>query len=117
MVVPGPGPGVLRIRTAITDVVPSNPTMDNVTGILPQARVISAAAKATTGWHLYVGEASMEGEMLDSQTGERLAAAVDRWTGTKGFIDTEKDPLKHAKQAIDVWAKRLRERLDNFYGK
>jgi hypothetical protein len=116
-IVARPGPGVLRIRAAITDVVPSNPTMDTVTGILPQARAVSAVARVTTGSDLYVGQAAAEAELLDSQTGERLAAAVDRKAGTKGLIEIEKDPLKDAKNAIDWWAKRVRERLDDLYGK
>ena len=116
-IVAKPGPGVLRFRTAITDVVPSNPTMDTITGIVPQARAISAIAKVTTGSDLYVGQASAEAELLDSQTGDRLGAVVDRRVGTKGLIEVETDPLKDAKQAIDLWAKRLRERLDSLYEK
>ncbi len=116
-IVARPGPGVLRLRTAITDVVPSNPTMDTITGIVPQARAISTVARLTTGSDLYVGQASAEAELLDSQTGERLGAVVDRRVGTKGLIEVEKDPLKDARQAIDLWAKKLRERLDDLYEK
>lgn len=106
-----PGPGVLRIRVAITNVVPTNPAMDALTGTVPQARLISGISKVTTGTSLFVGEASTEIEIRDSQTNQVLAEAVDRRAGEKKFLEV-KDKWTDAKEAMDYWAKRLRQRLD-----
>ncbi|UCD56892.1 MAG: DUF3313 domain-containing protein [Candidatus Hydrogenedentota bacterium] len=106
-----PGPGVLRVRVAITNVEPSNPTMDTVSAVVPQMRLVSAAKKGVTGTHMYVGEASMEAEIYDSQTNERLAAAIDTRAGEKEIFD-EKDKWADAREAMDSWAERLRQRLD-----
>lgn len=106
-----PGPGVLRIRVAITNVIPTNPTMDAITGTVPQTRLLSAVSKATTGKSLFVGEASAEFELRDAQTNDLLAEAVDRRAGEKKFLQV-KDNWTDAKEAMDYWAKRLRQRLD-----
>jgi len=112
-VVDQPGPEVLWVRVAITDVEPSNPTANTMSSIIPVGMAVSAAAKATTDANLGTGEAATEMEVLDSMTKERLAAAVDRRQGGKmafrgKWVDTE--------QAFDYWAKRFRERLDSLRG-
>jgi hypothetical protein len=108
-VVDQPGPDVLWVRVAITDVVASNPTANTLSSIVPVGMVVSAAAKVTTDVNMGTGEAATEMEVLDSMTKERLAAAVDRRQGGKAafrgkWVDTQ--------QAFDFWAKRFRERLD-----
>lgn len=106
-----PGPGVLRIRVAITNVIPTNPTLDAITGIVPQTRLISGISKVTTGNNLFVGEASAEFEVTDSQTNKVLAEAVDHRAGQKKLLEV-KDKWTDAKEAMDYWAKRMRQRLD-----
>ena len=108
-VVDKPGPDVLWVRAAIVDVVPSNPTANTLSSIVPIGVAVSAAAKATTDATLGTGEAATEIEVLDSLTKQRLAAAVDRRQGGKAafrgkWVDT--------KQAFDYWAKRFRQQLD-----
>ena len=108
-----PGPDVLWVRVAITDVVASNPTANTMSSIIPIGIAVSAAAKATMDANLGTGEAATEMEVLDSTTKERLAAAVDRRQGGKmafrgKWVDTQ--------QAFDYWAKRFRERLDGLRG-
>lgn len=109
-VVDKPGPDVLWVRAAITDVVPSNPTSNTLSSIVPIGIAVSAATKATTDANLGTGEAATEIEILDSVSKKRLAAAVDRRQGGKAafrgkWVDTQ--------QAFDYWAKRFRTRLDD----
>lgn len=113
-IVDQPGPGVLWVRVAITDIVPSNPTANTLSSIVPIGMAVSVAAKATTDANMGTGEAATEIEILDSMSKERLAAAVDRRQGGKAafrgkWVDTQ--------QAFDFWAKRFRERLDQARGK
>jgi hypothetical protein len=108
-VVDQPGPDVLWVRVAITDVVPSNPTANTLSSIIPVGLVVAGATKAVSDANLGTGEAATEMEVLDSMTKERLAAAVDRRQGGKSafrgkWVDT--------KQAFEYWAKRFRKRLD-----
>ena len=112
-VVDQPGPDVLWVRVAITDMVPSNPTANTLSSIIPVGMVVAGATKAASDANLGTGEAATEMEVLDSMTKERLAAAVDRRQGGKSafrgkWVDT--------KQAFEYWAKRFRERLDDLRG-
>ncbi len=112
-VVDQPGPGVLRVRVAVTDVKPSKPVANTMSTILPIGWVVAGATKVASDENVGTGEAATEMEVLDAMTGERLAAAVDRRQGGKmafrgKWTDTE--------DALDFWAKRFRERLDEMRG-
>jgi len=91
-VVDQPGPNVIRVRAAITDVEPSNPV-----------------AKAVSVDNIGTGGAEAEMELLDSMSSERLAAAVD---SRRGGTPASRAVWEDTKDAFDYWAKRFRERLD-----
>lgn len=112
-IVDQPGPGVLRVRIAITGIKPSKPAANTLSTIIPVGIVAAGATKAASGDNLGTGEASTEMEILDSLSGERLAAAVDRRQGGKGVFRGKWDDTK---EAFDFWAKRFRERLDEARG-
>lgn len=110
-VVNAPGEDVLRIRAAITDVIPGKPVTGTLSTLIPIGIAISGTKKAATGTHASVGQTAVEAELIDSLTYERLAAAVDRRAGKKGAFRGEWDD---AKDAFDLWAERLRNRLDEW---
>lgn len=99
-----PGPGVARVRIALTDVM------------------TSPARQLLPGWRLRdprsdePGGASMEAEILDSLTGEQIAALVETQRG-------EQVPLANltrwsgARAAMRDWAERFRQRLDEAHGR
>jgi hypothetical protein len=91
-VVDQPGPNVIRVRAAITDVEPSDPV-----------------AKALSVDNIGTGGAEAEIELLDSMSSERLAAAVDR---RQGGQPASRGVWEDTKDAFDYWARRFRERLD-----
>jgi hypothetical protein len=91
-VVDQPGPNVIRVRAAITDVEPSDPV-----------------AKALSVDNIGIGGAEAEMELLDSMSSERLAAAVDSRRGGK---PASRGVWEDTKDAFDYWAGRFRERLD-----
>ncbi|MDA8326326.1 MAG: DUF3313 family protein, partial [Nitrospiraceae bacterium] len=113
-VVGEPGPDVLRVRVAITDIEPGNPVRSGMTTVLPIGLAVSIIQKGATGKYPGVGSASMEAEFLDSLTNERLAAAIDKRAGSKfsGF-----SKFASAKEAFDFWSKRLRIFLDKAHGR
>jgi hypothetical protein len=90
-----PGPNVLRVRVAITDV-----------------------AKASGGKpgdpDYSVGSAAMEAEILDSVTGERQAAAIDRIEGSQAGTDVPREWV-HVKGAFVEWSNRLLDFLDSYH--
>lgn len=110
-----PGPGVMRIRVGITQAGKNIPVLDNVTAIHPGSILMSKGKKQLTGTEALVGSASVEGEATDSQTGELLAAAVDRrgggkyaWKSLKSWEDVE--------QAYTYWGKKARWRFCDMRG-
>jgi hypothetical protein len=106
-----PGPDVIRIRVAITDLSPSKPGMSAVSTVLPIGLGLSIVKKAATGKHTGVGETSMEMEVVDSLTNERFAAAIDEYSGGKLSGLTK---WGSAEEAFKFWTERIRKRLDEY---
>lgn len=106
-----PGPGVMRLRIALTGIEVPSRAGSTLSSILPVGLVVSFASKAATGEHTNVGSATMEALITDSVTGNTIIAAVDRRAGEKG-TDVIKDPQVAAKNAFKWWAQRLRVTLD-----
>ena len=100
-VVEVPGSGTATIRLGITDV-------DDTSGVLN----ISIYAKITGAG---LGGAAMEGEVIDSVTGEQIGAAI-RWGSGSRFFRAGFTHTGDAKILIDRWAKGLRERIDKGHG-
>jgi hypothetical protein len=94
---------VARIRVAITDLDETNVAL----AAIPQTRVISGAG---------VGGAAMEAEVVNSMTGQQIAAVVESKAGSR-MPFTGLSDWGGAKSAMDEWAKRLKERLDEAKGK
>lgn len=110
IVVPKLVPGTLRLEMALTEAVPSNVGMDVVTTLVPPARLFSGAKELATGTQAFVGRASVEGKITDTDTGELLFAAVDRRVG-RNTLDGSMNSWNDVKQAFRYWATRLSERL------
>ncbi len=91
-----PGPGVARIRTAITDIDETS-----LVTLYPGAKISG----------LGLGGAALEAEIIDSSTGEQIAGLVEVQKGSRiPFVGLGK--WDAAKQAMDEWAKRLKKRLE-----
>jgi hypothetical protein len=109
-IVDAPAAGVLDIQIAITDAEKSNPTLDTVSSVLPQALVVSNLTGLVTGTPAFVGEAQAEIKLADGATGDLLAAAVDRRVGGKSLAGST-DSWADVETAFKYWAQRLRYRL------
>jgi hypothetical protein len=105
-----PGPTVMRMRVAITEAGKGIPVLDNLTAAYPGTLVMSKGKKLLTGTESFVGKASVEVEVTDSQTGELLAAGVDRRGGGK-YAWKALNRWEDAEQAWTYWAKKARYRL------
>jgi hypothetical protein len=109
-----PGSLTMRLRVALTDIKSSQVVMDTLSTILPIGLAVDMISYAATGTHTYVGGANAEMELLDSVTGQRLAAAVDGRSGRKITGQFDKfSQWKDVKDACDFWAQRIALRLDD----
>jgi hypothetical protein len=107
-----PGPGVMRLRIALTEAENANVALDTISTVVPVGLALSGLQAAATGSCAFVGSAGVEAELQDSQTGTRLMAAVDRRVGGKMTGQGDKfDEWRTVKNAIDFWAQKLQTRL------
>ncbi len=114
-IVDEPGPGVLRIRMAITEARGANLLMNDVTGLVPQLRLVTMIGGMATDTAKFVGKCSGEAEITDSMSGERLAAGADERVGTKdprNMLNKWSD----VESAFEDWAELLRAKLERLRG-
>jgi hypothetical protein len=125
------GPDVLRLRIAVTDLVPNKPEASVTTLVVPFLWVGEAgagAAKSEVGTTPFTGQATIEFEALDSTSSEQLAAYIEtrnakKYNWSKGVSEGVSSYMKayskwdYTKQAIDSWVDLLRKRLDEAHGK
>lgn len=110
--VTAPGPGVMRLRVAITEARGSKVLLDTFSSVMPPAVALSALKTGITGAGTAVGSAGAECEALDSVSGARLFGAVDARVGRKYTGKFDKFDKWHAvTDAFDYWAERLQTRL------
>ena len=115
MFVNEPSAETMRLRVAITEARGSKVVMDTISSIIPIGMAIGLVKKVAVGTNLSVGKASVELEILDSQTGERLVAAVDERAGRKYTGKFDKFQKYHTvEDAFDFWAEKLKKRLAEF---
>lgn len=131
------GPGVLRVRMAITELIPAKPAMSVVVLVTPYATVADLASGSVSnkeaGSPPYLGDTAIEVEVLDSETNDQLGAYVERRVPKKYNVDTSEGAggavqtyassyfksyteWGYTKAAFDYWAKGLRRRLDEARG-
>lgn len=108
-----PGPAVLSLRAAITEMLPGKPARNLLTTVSPGGLVLSTLSRAATGAHLYVGRATVEAEVVDSTTEQRFIALVDREAGAKHQVGQGAKEWGHVKAMFDAWALDFRKRLDD----
>jgi len=110
--VTSPGVDTMRLRIAVTEAKGSMVVMDTLSTVMPIGLAISAVKRVALGTHSAVGKAGAEMELLDSVSGERLAAAVDERAGRKITLRFDKFSRYHTVEgAFDYWTERLQERL------
>jgi hypothetical protein len=110
-IVTNPGPNTLVVRCAITQASKSAPVRNLLTSIVPFGIAANILKTAVFGTGIGVGEVQIEAELLDGQTNERLAAAVDRRCGTKALRTKFDGSWGDVKLAFDFWSQRLETRL------
>lgn len=111
-VVEQPGPDVLRLRAALTQAKGAKVALRTMSTLLPQALLLGSAVGLSADTASTVGTATIEMELLDSITGERLAAAVDQRAGTKSLLTTRTfSTWGDVEAAANFWAERVAQFL------
>jgi len=106
-VVNSPGKGVLRVRLAITN-VKMKKKKRGLLGYMPIGAAITAL-KDVAGKRIVLTDAAIEGELLDSESNDKLAILVDSQASDAG---KGKDSWDALEGTLTFYAKRFRQRLD-----
>jgi len=131
-VVEKPGPGVLAIRIALTNLVPTDVSRSVTGTVVPYAFVAEAGSGVATGRPAgstpYMGETGMEmqfrdgasaavlAECRDTEIGRKYAADMDggvtgaAQTWASGYLNSFQS-WSYAKNAFDKWSALTAERL------
>jgi len=126
------GAGVLRVRIALTDLVPTNTTASLVGTAVPYGFVAEIGSGAATGRPAgstpYLGQTGMEVQFRDGASGQVVAECADREIGLKyaadvnagaagaaenwvnGYMDSFSQ-WTYAKTAFDKWAIEFAQRF------
>ncbi len=105
-----PGPGVMRLRLAISDVEATNPLLNTSTTVVPAARLLSEGQRLATGTQTFAGSATLEAEFVDTETGRQLAAGVDRRFGKKQIANSA-SRWGQVRKIFDNWAEEMTRSL------
>jgi len=132
------GPGVLQLRIALTDLVPTG-TLDSMTGtLIPYGFVAEAGSGVAKGLPAgstpYMGETGMQvqfrdggtgrvvGECADTEIGRKYAASVDKGatnattTWVNGYMDSFTS-WSYAQDAFNKWAAEFAQRFNQLRDK
>jgi len=124
-IVTEPGPDVMRLRIAITDLAPTKTAVTVLVLVTPYATVadLASGAASKSGSPPYLGHAAIEVEGIDSETLQQVFAYVEQRFGKKYDPENPGSYFKaysewaYVQQAFDYWAKKLHARLDEVHGK
>ncbi len=107
-VVSEPGPDVLRVRVAITDLKQSKPVLSGVTSVVPVGLAVSLVKKGSQDTWTGSGATRAEMMVLDSVTNEVLAAGMDERSA--GFTERF-SKWGSTEEAFKFWGERFTKRL------
>jgi len=113
-IVTSPGPGVLRLRVALTEAKSTMVVLNAVATIVPQIRTVSTLTGLAANTSLTVGSATIEGDVRDSLTQERLAAFVDKRIGQRSLRGL--GTWSQVDAAFDHWGEQFANRLAELRG-
>jgi hypothetical protein len=137
-VVAKPGPGVLRVRIVLYDLVPTQPLVSVGIFFTPYAAIPELLSGPVTGEAAgaapYLGRTGIAVQFMDSRSGQVVAEFTDDRFGKKYVIDTGRGAVSavttgvadyvraystwaYAQQAFDAWAAQFRRRLDQIHGR
>jgi len=109
-IVAEPGPDVVRLRFAITDLKQSRPGLSAVTTVIPIGLAISAVKKGAGGSWTGSGATSVEFMAIDSMSNDVIAVAQDE---KKAGFEERFSKWGSAEEAFGFWAERIKLFLDS----
>jgi hypothetical protein len=108
-IVSEPGPDVLRLRIAVTDIKSSKPGMSAISSVMPVGLGISLIKKGASGSWSGSGSTSAEAMVVDSMTNDVIAVAKD--DRSAAFTDRF-SKWGSAEESFKFWGERIKLFMD-----
>lgn len=105
-----PGPGVIAVRAAVTDVETSSPVSNAMTSVVPVGILISAGKQLATGQAIGVGKCTVEMRFVDSASNKTLAMFADTKFGKK-YDSASYTKTGQTEEAMKEWSTLMKERI------
>lgn len=109
-IVDAPGPGVLHLRAAITD-IRANKKGKNLLSFTPVG-LVKQGIDSVTGLNIVLRTVTAEAELRDAVSGERLIAVIDPYAGYPSSGNTRKASWDEVTDTLDNWAQRLAAQIN-----
>ncbi|WP_449242882.1 DUF3313 domain-containing protein [Desulfovibrio sp.] len=110
-----PGPGVLRISAAVTNVRPSNPVRNSISSVLPVGILLSLGERAAIGRDPNVGGCSVAIRFSDAASGKTMGLFSDDRQGDK-YDSANFSETGQAEKAMTDWAALIQRRILVLWG-
>ena len=114
-VVSEPGPGVMGIRMAITNVYAKKARL-RPRHIIPVAAIVRIG-KTAKGNNIALADATIEVEMVNMETYERLGALVDKYSADPEKKKKDETSWKGINEVLDFYATPFRGTMDKAHGR
>lgn len=112
--VTSPQPHTLRISVAIIKLKEADVAMKTVSTVIPQARLISSLASAGSGKPpSFVGQASVQSNVVDAETGELLSEGADARVGGQTLNSVSMNSWTDVENIMKFWVARSTYNLCN----
>ena len=106
-----PGPGVMVLQVALTDVEAATPVLRSVTMVVPQARALSTLKYLATGTYPFVGAAQVEAKLSDGATGGLLGEWVDKRAGGGNIQTAAQWQWGDVENVMNEWATKATDKI------
>ncbi len=112
-IVQDPGPGVIRVKSAVTEAEKSNTMVANTLAVAPYAWVAATLWGMGSGKWPFLGELAGELEMVDSVSNQRILAGVDKVAGRLGGNFDPQARWNDVVSGFQLWRDRMGLRMAN----
>jgi Protein of unknown function (DUF3313) len=106
-----PGSDVMRVRAAVTEATKAKVMLANAMAVAPYVWQAATLWGMGTGKWPFLGELASEMEIMDSLTGERLMAGVDKVSGTMGSNMDPRARWDDVRKGFDHWREKIGRRM------
>lgn len=111
--VTSPEPNTLRVSVAIIKLKEANVAMETVSTVVPQARLLTSITNAGSKSPAFVGQASIQANIVDAETNALLAEGADARVGGYTLSSVSLNSWTDVENIMKLWVTRSTYNLCN----